>query len=194
MNFLREFSSCFENGIAVEKHQGELLKVLYIGTDEDHVRYQAGSSHYEKMIFVHEGYERVDKNHRKVINGYCIIGRFAGSKGNKTLWDLLKCYIDERYGNDASSKIKLYFTSDEGSWLKTCSNYLDVIQVIDKFHVVQACRRAVGSNFRWNGCNRLKEWVLSSDWEMVKLFKDVYLIDPTLKQKTKKTQLKILII
>lgn len=121
MNFLREFSSYFKDGIAVEKRRGEIPRVLYIEADEDHVKYQDGSSHYEKMVFIHEGYKRIDKNHRRLINGYCIIGSFAEGEGNEALWDLLKCYIDERYGKDVSLKIKLYFTSDEGSWLKTRS-------------------------------------------------------------------------
>ena len=187
MNFLREFKSYFENGIAVEETKDEIPKVLYIEADEDHVKYQDGSTHYEKMVFIHEGYEQVDKNHRRIINSHCIIGSFAEGDGNEALWDLLKCYINERYGKDAASKIKLYFTSDEGGWLKTCCKYLDVIQVIDKFHVVQACRRAVGGGFKWNSCNSLKKWVLSGDWKMVKLFKKVYLSDPTLSQKRKQS-------
>ena len=178
MNFLREFKSYFEDGIAVERKKGEMPKVLYIEADEDHVTYQNGDKHFEKMVYVHEGYEQVDKNHRALINPHCFIGSYAQAGGNEELWDRLISYIRERYGDDAMSKIKLYFTSDAGRWLRTSSDWIDEIQVLDKYHVSQACKRAVGGGFKWNSRNCLKEWVLTGDWQMVKTFKTVYLSDP----------------
>ncbi|WP_082614615.1 UPF0236 family transposase-like protein [Ligilactobacillus equi] len=112
---------------------------------------------------------------------------YAGSGGKEDLWDNVKDYIVQRYGKDAFSKIKVYFTSDEGKWLKTCSNWLDVVEILDKFHVVKACRLAVGGGFKWNGENKLKKWVLSGDWDMVKPFKKVYLSDPTIRKKRRNT-------
>ncbi|MSE00302.1 UPF0236 family transposase-like protein, partial [Bacillus velezensis] len=147
MNFLREIKQVLKDEIIVKKSDEKPPKVLYIEGDEDHVKYQDGSSHYEKMIYIHEGYKRIDKNRRVLINPYCIIGSYSGSDGNEMLWDNVSLYIKERYGEDALTKIKIYFTSDAGKWLRACSDWLNVVEVLDKFHVVQACRRAVGGEF-----------------------------------------------
>ncbi|MGO5385850.1 ISLre2 family transposase [Ligilactobacillus salivarius] len=184
MNFLREIKQVLKDEIIVKKSDEKPPKVLYIEGDEDHVKYQDGSSHYEKMIYIHEGYKRIDKNRRVLINPYCIIGSYSGSDGNEMLWDNVSLYIKERYGEDALTKIKIYFTSDAGKWLRTCSDWLNVVEVLDKFHIVQACRRAVGGEFKWNkGNNKLKEWVFDGNWEMVETFKLVYLSDPILPER-----------
>ena len=119
MNFLREIKQVFKDEIIVKKSYNNPPKVLYIEGDEDHVKYQDGSSHYEKMIYIHEGYKRIDKNRRVLINPYCIIGSYSGSDGNEMLWNNVSLYIKERYGKDALTKIKIYFTSDAGKWLRS---------------------------------------------------------------------------
>ncbi|WP_369384720.1 UPF0236 family transposase-like protein [Ligilactobacillus equi] len=66
--------------MSVEKTSGECPKFLFIEADEDHVIYQDGTSHYEKMVYIYEGYRQVDKSKRALISPHCITQEVAVRK------------------------------------------------------------------------------------------------------------------
>jgi hypothetical protein len=127
------------DAVDIDKNRKEETpKVLYIEADEDHVAMQRGSSTIAKIVYVHEGKEKVSKNRYKLKNKRY----FTDVKNNnQELWIDVADYLYKTYDMDKVEKI--YLSGDGAGWIKEGSSWIDKSEyVLDKFHLSKYIRKA----------------------------------------------------
>ncbi len=120
-------------------------KVIYIEADEDHVPHQDPGvrAFQQKLVYVHEGAERIGKNRNK------LIGRkyFTFPPGTKSeeIWNTIWRYLDDTYELEKAEHI--FILGDGAGWIKSGAEYIpDARYVMDGFHLKQAIYRAAGAD------------------------------------------------
>lgn len=142
------------------KKASKPLKEVYVEADEDHIKMKDGKSRFLKLIYVYEGYEKVRKGRRRLINPYYFSGLYA-SQANAELWKNVQNYIFNRYGSD----VKVIFTRDGGNWLKAGKDFLqNCTHLLEYFHIAQACAR-ITKGLDWEVGKKALGALVSGDLE-----------------------------
>lgn len=115
---------------------------LYIEADEDHIHRQKTDPSDKdgciigKLVYLYEGKEELCKNRRRLVAPVFLGGRYAGSDGNRRLWERVQEYIEKNY--DAETLKKVYICGDGGGWIKAGKDYIHKsVLVADKFHLMK---------------------------------------------------------
>ena len=154
MNCVRELGNV-ENGSVAVKHHNKNVKILYIEADEDHVALQSGGCIEPKLVYVHEGRERVGKDRYRLINPRYFSGVYPNSDD---LWLEVLDYIDEAYDLDALEKI--YLSGDGAPWIKNGINWIKgSVYVLDRYHLSKYVTQATAhmsytTSIMWHYINR----------------------------------------
>lgn len=117
---------------------------LYIEADEDHIHEQGGETGNKgflgKLIYLYEGKEEVCKGKRRLLMPYYQGGLYAGSSGNRALWERVQRYIEGHYRTESLKQV--YITGDGAGWIKAGTDYVDKsVFVADRFHLMQYINR-----------------------------------------------------
>ncbi|QGT99581.1 hypothetical protein SYNTR_1879 [Candidatus Syntrophocurvum alkaliphilum] len=153
MNSIRELGSVENTSAKITKEKKQ-LKTLYIEADEDHVPMQDGSNREMRLVYVHEGKEKVNKDRYKLINCRYFSGEYNDSE---ELWLEVAEYLDKAYDIDKVEKI--YLSGDGAQWIKEGLNWIKgSLFVLDKFHLAKYIKTATGhmphlESMLWNYIN-----------------------------------------
>lgn len=157
MNTIRELGSV-ENNVIPIKSKNKEIKLLFIEADEDHVALQTGKCIEPRLVYVHEGREKVSKGRYKLKN----IRVFSGVyKSSEDLWLEVADYIDEAY--DIENIEKIYLSGDGASWIKQGIGWITKsVYVLDRFHLSKYVKKATAhlphlTSSLWNYINRLEK-------------------------------------
>lgn len=155
MNNIRELGS-IENSAAKITEPQKQLKVLYIEADEDHVPMQDGTNREIKLIYVHEGKEKIGNERYKLKNSRYFSGEY--SNNSEQLWLEVAEYIERAY--DLENIEKIYLSGDGAAWIKEGLNWIKGgIYVLDRYHLAKYIKKATGhmpnvEPILWNHINR----------------------------------------
>ncbi len=153
MNSIRGLGS-INNAAAEIKQDKKPIRVLYIEADEDHVALQNGSHTEPKLVYVHEGKQKIGKNRFKLINPRYFSGIYRSSD---ELWVEVLDYIDKAYEMDSIEKI--YLSGDGASWIKNGLGWIKgSIYVLDRYHLSKYVTQATAhmghtTPIMWNYIN-----------------------------------------
>jgi len=133
------------------------VKNIYIEADEDHVALQKGSNQQMKLIYVHEGIEKVGKNRNKLKN----IIYFTGyHKSNEERWLEIADYLEVKYKLEKVENI--YLSGDGASWIKEGLNWIIGSKyVLDKYHISKSINTSVSH------LETEREEIRSAIWEAI---------------------------
>ena len=127
-----------------EKRQ---VQYLYIEADEDHIhlqkaeKRQKGSCIAGKLVYVHEGRQKVCGGKTELVHPVYFGGMYKGQAGNRALWERVGEYIEKNYDQEILKRV--YLSGDGASWIKAGTEYVEQsVFVADKFHVMQYISRA----------------------------------------------------
>lgn len=95
------------------------LKALYVEVDEDHGAGQDKKNHLPRLIYLHEGKEKVGKERYKLKRPYYLGGLYPDPD---ELWLKVLSYIEDHY--DLSSTERIYLCGDGGGWMKKRLEFL----------------------------------------------------------------------
>ena len=123
---------------AVPPIKRETPEILYIEADEDHVAMQDGPSAIAKIVYVHEGRERIGKERYALKN----TRYFTDETGeNEELWLSVAHYLENTY--DMAKVKKVYLSGDGAAWIRAGVEWIDKsVYVLDKFHLAKSVRTA----------------------------------------------------
>jgi hypothetical protein len=133
------------------------VKNIYIEADEDHVALQKGSNQQMKLIYVHEGIEKVGKNRNKLKN----IIYFTGyHKSNEERWLEIADYLEAKYELEKVEDI--YLSGDGARWIREGLNWIVGSKyVLDKYHISKSINTSVSH------LETEKEEIRSAIWEAI---------------------------
>ena len=116
------------------------VKVLYVEADEDHVAGQDKKSHLPRLVYIHEGKEKVGEDRYKLKRPYYFGGLYPDTD---ELWLKVLSYIEEHY--DLSSVERIYLCGDGDRWIKKGLEFLPKsVFVLDLFHLDRYLIAALG--------------------------------------------------
>jgi len=116
------------------------VKALYVEADEDHVAGQDKKSHLPRLVYIHEGKEKVGKDRYKLRRPYYFGGLYPDTD---ELWLKVLSYIEEHY--DLSSVERIYLCGDGDRWIKKGLEFLPKsVFVLDLFHLDKYLVAALG--------------------------------------------------
>ena len=116
------------------------VKILYIEADEDHVSLQSGGTVMPRLVYVHEGIEKIGKTRNKLKNT-----RYFGGIYQETeeLWLEVAQYIDDTY--DIENIEKIYLAGDGAPWIRQGLGWIINSKfVLDKYHLKKYILKATG--------------------------------------------------
>lgn len=116
------------------------VKKLYIEADEDHVSLQNGGTVMPRLVYVHEGTERIGQKRNKLKNA-----RYFGGIYQETeeLWLEIAQYIDDTY--DIENIEKIYLAGDGAPWIRQGLGWIVNSKfVLDKYHLKKYILKATG--------------------------------------------------
>lgn len=122
-----------------EPTEKNVVPVLHVEADEDHVAMQDGSNVMVPLISIHEG---IEKNGRR---GQCKNIHHISSYGktSEELWLEVVQWIDQAYEWDEIKRV--YLHGDGASWIKEGRNWLpNVKMVLDRYHLNRVLTMAAG--------------------------------------------------
>lgn len=167
----------------LEVKEKKEVKNIYIEADEDHVALQKGSNYQMKLIYVHEGLEKVGKNRNKLKN----VRYFTGNhKNNEERWLEIADYLEARY--KLESVDNTYLSGDGAPWIKEGLNWiLGSKYVLDKYHLSKSINKSISH------LETEKEEIRSAIWEAIsncdkERIKHLYKIIIGLTEKEKKRE------
>ncbi|MCL6559849.1 MAG: ISLre2 family transposase [Firmicutes bacterium] len=116
------------------------LKTLYVEADEDHVAGQDKKSHLPRLVYIHEGKEKVGKGRFKLKRPYYLAGLYPDTD---ELWLKVLSYIEEHYGLPSLERI--YLCGDGDKWIRKGLEFLPKsVFVLDLFHLDKYLVAALG--------------------------------------------------
>lgn len=154
MNTIRELGAV-ENNVIPIRSKKKQIKLLFIEADEDHVALQNGKNIEPKLVYVHEGREKISKDRYKLINKRVFSGIY---KSSEDLWLEVADYIDEAY--DMETIEKIYLSGDGARWIKEGIGWINKsVYVLDRFHLSKYVKKATAHMPQttaplWNYINR----------------------------------------
>lgn len=133
------------------------IKRLYVEADEDHISLQnGGKKTISRLIYVHEGLEKVNKTRNKLKNVKYFSGLYKNSF--EDLWLEVIDYIDDHY--DVDEIETTYLAGDGADWIKEGLHWLPRPKyVLDRYHLNKYVLKATGHLpkmrfYLWEGLNR----------------------------------------
>lgn len=148
---------------AYETEQRREVKYLFIEADEDHVAMRDGKSGEPKLVYIHEGVEKVGKDRWALRNPVYFSGMF---REGEELWVEVEDYIDLRYEREKIKRI--YLSGDRGGWITAGVNWIkDAIYVVDKYHLSKYITKAAGHTE--NGCKAIWDSIHMQDREYLEV-------------------------
>ena len=157
MNAIRELGPV-ENNVIPIKSKNKEIKLLFIEADEDHVALQTGKCIEPRLVYVHEGREKVSKGRYKLQNVRVFSGVY---KSSEDLWLEVADYIDEAY--EIENIEKIYLSGDGANWIKQGIGWINKsVYVLDRFHLSKYVKKATAhlpyiTHSLWNYINRLEK-------------------------------------
>lgn len=144
------------------------VKILYIEADEDHVSLQSGGIAMPRLVYVHEGIEKVGKSRNKLKSTRYFGGIYQDSED---LWLEVAQYIDDTY--DIENVEKIYLAGDGASWIKQGLGWIVNSKfVLDKYHLKKYILKATGHVPELR--QELKDAIVEADKTMLKeVFKKI---------------------
>lgn len=137
MNSIKELGKISSDEADI-RFENKKIKRLYIEADEDHISLQNGRNKQVKLIYVHEGREKIEKNKYHLKNKRYFTGDYGSSE---ELWLKVADYIDEAYDTEYIEKI--YLSGDGAFWIKEGLNWINKsIYVLDFFHLSKYVKKA----------------------------------------------------
>jgi len=155
-NKIRKLGEIDNRELEEERKEKKKVKRLYVEADEDHIALQHdGKSTISRLIYVHEGLERVNKTRNKLKN----VKYFSGLYKNNVedLWLEVIDYIDDNY--DVEKIETTYLAGDGAGWIKEGLNWLPRPKyVLDRYHLNKYVLKATGHLpkirfWLWEGLN-----------------------------------------
>jgi hypothetical protein len=118
------------------------VEVLYVEADEDHVAGQDRKSHLPRLVYIHEGKEKVGKGRFKLKRPYYLGGLYPDTD---ELWLNVLTYLEEHY--ELSEIERIYLCGDGDKWIKKGLEFLPrSVFVLDLFHLDEYLVAALGNN------------------------------------------------
>ena len=138
------------------------VKRLYIEADEDHVSLQSGGTVMPRLVYVHEGIERIGQKRNKLKN----VRYFGGIyQETEELWLEVAQYIDDTY--DVENIEKIYLAGDGAVWIRQGLGWIVNSKfVLDKYHLKKYILKATGHVPELR--QELKDAIDEADKEMLK--------------------------
>ncbi len=159
------------------------VKILYIEADEDHVSLQSGGTVMPRLVYVHEGIEKIGKTRNKLKNT-----RYFGGIYQETeeLWLEVAQYIDDTY--DIENIEKIYLAGDGAPWIRQGLGWIINSKfVLDKYHLKKYILKATGHIPELR--QELKDALDEADKNMLKeVFKKILSVT---NEETKKESVKV---
>ena len=160
MNMVKDVEEIkYKSNPLAEKKQ---VNKLYIEADEDHVPLQSGGIAMPRLVYVHEGIEKVGKTRNKLKNT-----RYFGGIYQETeeLWLEVAQYIDDTY--DIGNIEKIYLAGDGAAWIRQGLGWIVNSKfVLDKYHLKKYILKATGHVPELR--QELKDAIDEADKEMLK--------------------------
>ena len=160
MNMVKDVEKIkYKSNPLAEKKQ---VNKLYIEADEDHVPLQSGGIAMPRLVYVHEGIEKVGKTRNKLKNT-----RYFGGIYQETeeLWLEVAQYIDDTY--DIENIEKIYLAGDGAAWIRQGLGWIVNSKfVLDKYHLKKYILKATGHVPELR--QELKDAIDEADKEMLK--------------------------
>ena len=142
MNKVHGILPSFTEAKNLPEEKRKCCEYLYIEADEDHIHSQEkGQGFLGKLVYLYEGKEALCKGRRQLVHPVYQGGLYAGSDGNRALWESVQRYIEGHYKTDILKRV--YISGDGASWIKAGCDYVDrSVFVADRFHLMQYINRA----------------------------------------------------
>lgn len=143
-----------EQDLVVKSEKLRKVDKLYIEADEDHIHLNNGNPAEVKLVYVHEGWQKVNNGRMELINPKY----FAAVRGGSDIWNTVADYVFEHYN---ISMHNIQISGDGANWIKTGLKAFPGAQFnIDKFHVYKSVTDAAGGNreFRKNILEFVKKY------------------------------------
>ena len=119
------------------KEENKEVKILYIEADEDHVSERGNKIGMPKLVYIHEGNQRIGK--RNILKNIHYIGCLG--KRSEELWIEVAEYIDKKYDVDKIERV--YIGGDGANWIKEGLNWIKNSKfVLDRFHLLKYVNQA----------------------------------------------------
>ncbi|MCI8411809.1 MAG: ISLre2 family transposase [Clostridia bacterium] len=119
------------------KEENKEVKILYIEADEDHVSERGNKIGMPKLVYIHEGNQRIGK--RNILKNIHYIGCLG--KRSEELWIEVAEYIDKKYDVDKIERV--YIGGDGAKWIKEGLNWIKNSKfVLDRFHLLKYVNQA----------------------------------------------------
>jgi hypothetical protein len=153
--------------IKAEPEDERKVESVFIEADEDHIAMQDGANRIMKLVYVHEGVERVSTNRNKVVHPWYFT---TIDRKSEDLWFEVEDYVSRVYGDEA----KITVRGDGGSWITSGAEYFPGSKFeLDSFHLFKSITRATGH------CRRLRSPIINSikekDYDLThKLYQHLY--------------------
>lgn len=160
MNMVKDVEEIkYKSNPLTEKMQ---VKRLYIEADEDHVSLQSGGTVMPRLVYVHEGIERIGQKRNKLKN----VRYFGGIyQETEELWLEVAQYIDDTY--DVENIEKIYLAGDGAVWIRQGLGWIVNSKfVLDKYHLKKYILKATGHVPELR--QELKDAIDEADKEMLK--------------------------
>ena len=114
--------------------------VLFVEADEDHVASQRGGVHLPRLVYVHEGKERVGKGRYRLKRPHYLAGIY---RDTEELWFEVLDYIATNYDLDCLECI--FLCGDGDGWIRKGLAILpNSVFVLDLFHLDKYLVAALG--------------------------------------------------
>ena len=155
-NKIRELGEIDNRELEEISDKKRKVKRLYVEADEDHISLQNdGKKTISRLIYVHEGLEKVNKTRNKLKNVKYFSGLYKNSF--EDLWLEVIDYIDDHYDVDAIETT--YLAGDGAGWIKEGLHWLPRPKyVLDRYHLNKYVLKATGhlpkmKFYLWEGLN-----------------------------------------
>ena len=123
--------------LSLRQSKRTVAQELFIEADEDHIHLNDGTSAEVKLVYVHEGRERVCKGRTRLKN--CKYLTFVDTDAYK-VWSDVTEFLSRNY---SLRNTKLHVSGDGAAWIRLGTEFFPQAQFhLDKFHVFQAVTRS----------------------------------------------------
>lgn len=126
------------------------VEQIYIEADEDHIHLNNGKNAEVKLVYVHEGRQRVNRGRTALVGARYFV---SVSNGNE-IWDNVTDYLYAQYN---TRNAEIHISGDGANWIKQGLNVIPKAQYhLDKFHVYKSVTDATA------GDRRLRNQIINS--------------------------------
>ena len=116
------------------------VEQIYIEADEDHIHLNNGKSAEVKLVYVHEGRQRVNRGRTALMGVHYFV---SVSNGNE-IWD---CVTDYLYAQYDTRNAEIHLSGDGANWIKQGLIAIPKAQYhLDKFHVYKSVTDATAGD------------------------------------------------